>query len=305
MLLAYIDEIGEPGAFCAPDHRQFKTSPAFGYGGFIIDASEARSFGAIFAKERNTLFKAELEKEEHPGRWEKKGSEVFRPDTPDTRPQNLRVFRGLTRDIDRFDGKLFYYADEKPLGTPKQTNLTRDAIFEREADAMRETLNRVARYAQEHNDNILVLMDQINEKSRKARLPVMYQHILGRAAKHEEMRLITEPPMHIDSKLSANIQFTDWVSAIITRAIDYQLIANSRYWWIGKKSDLIGVRGKFTYNSKLHLWNRALDDINHSQLFNPYRTVHPSIHGKLLGSGDNLVRLQKVKAAAERAQHTN
>lgn len=303
MLLAYIDEIGEPGAFCSPDHRRFNTSPAFGYGGFIIDASEARFFSSIFAKERNTLFKAELEKEEHPGRWEKKGSEVFRPDTPDTRPQNLRVFRGLTRHIDRLNGKLFYYADEKPLGTKKQTNLTPKATFNREADAMRETLNRVARYAQERNDNILVLMDQINEKSRKERLPVMYEHILGRAAKHEEMRLIIEPPMHIDSKLSANIQFADWVSAIITRAIDYQLIANSRYWWVGKRSDLIGIKGKFTYDSKLHLWNRDLDDINHSKLFDLHRPVHPSIHGKLLSDGDNLKRLQQVKAAAERAQH--
>lgn len=38
MLLAYIDEIGEPGAFVAPDHRRFNTSAAFGYGGFVIRA---------------------------------------------------------------------------------------------------------------------------------------------------------------------------------------------------------------------------------------------------------------------------
>lgn len=36
MLLAYIDEIGETGAFVARDHPKFKTSPAFGYAGFII-----------------------------------------------------------------------------------------------------------------------------------------------------------------------------------------------------------------------------------------------------------------------------
>ena len=72
---------------------------------------------------------------------------------------------------------------------------------------MRETLNRIARFADSNDQNVLVMMDQINEKSRKQRLPVMYSHILGRAAEHGEMRRIVEPPMHIDSQLSSNIQF--------------------------------------------------------------------------------------------------
>ncbi len=36
MLIAYIDEVGEPGAFVSYDHAKFKTSPVFGYAGFVI-----------------------------------------------------------------------------------------------------------------------------------------------------------------------------------------------------------------------------------------------------------------------------
>lgn len=42
MLLAYIDEIGETGAFISRDHPRFNTSPAFGYAGFVVPAEHAR-----------------------------------------------------------------------------------------------------------------------------------------------------------------------------------------------------------------------------------------------------------------------
>ena len=35
MLLAYIDEIGEPGPYVAKDHPRFNTNPVFGYAGFV------------------------------------------------------------------------------------------------------------------------------------------------------------------------------------------------------------------------------------------------------------------------------
>ncbi len=65
----------------------------------------------------------------------------------------------------------------------------------------------------------LTMIDQINEKTRAARLLAMYEHILGRASGFPEMKRIIEPPMHIDSVLSSNIQFSDWIAACVTRAI--------------------------------------------------------------------------------------
>lgn len=60
VLLAYIDEIGETGAFVSRDDARYKTSPAFGYAGFIIPADNARAFGQAFTENKRTLFATEL-----------------------------------------------------------------------------------------------------------------------------------------------------------------------------------------------------------------------------------------------------
>lgn len=181
MLLAYLDEIGETGAFISRDHPRFNTSPAFGYAGFVIPEQHARAVGSHFQSRKLELFPSETARAEHPGRWERKGAAIFRADTPTRYPAQLRAFNGLVHSLRRLDASAFYYAEEKPLGTPKQTRLEAD---EREIRAMRETLNRLARYAEHHDQNLLVMIDQVNEKSRAARLPRMYGHILGRAADH-------------------------------------------------------------------------------------------------------------------------
>lgn len=299
MLLAYIDEIGETGAFVARDHPRFNTSPAFGYAGVILPADAARQFGAIFADEKRRVFKTEIEAAaEHPGRWERKGASIFRPDTLVRYAQQIRVFNGLVCSVRRIGGSLFYYADEKPLGTPKQTNLDTEA---RETAAMREALNRIARHADSQGKNVMVMIDQINEKTRAARLPTMYAHILGRAAEYPEMKRIIEPPMHVDSRLSANIQFADWVAACITRAIDYQLLQESKYKWVATSKTLDAVRGSFTHESKIHLWHRSLVDLNHSEIFRAERPLFPTEDGTMIGDRVAPEVIRRIKAAAERA----
>lgn len=221
VLLAYFDEIGATGAFVARDHPRFNTSPAFGYAGFVIPESAARGFAAALARKKRQLFQEEIAAAAHPGRWERKGADPFRADTLERQPQQFRVFNALVRRVKERGGSLFYYAYEKPLGTPKQTGLDTE---ERETRAMQEALNRIARHAESCDSNVMVMIDQINEKTRAQRLPRMYGHILGRAAEYPEMRRIIEPPMHIDSVLSSNIQFADWVAACVNRCIDFQLI---------------------------------------------------------------------------------
>lgn len=301
MLLAYIDEIGETGAFVARDHARYNTSPAFGYAGFMIPAESARYFGSIFDGEKRRLFKSEVEAAEHPGRWERKGSSIFRPDTKTRFPHQLRVFNFLVRRVRELGGSLFYYADEKPLGTPAQTNLN---TVDRETAAMRESLNRIARHADSRNSNVMVMIDQINERQRSERLPKMYSHILGRASDHPEMMRIIEPPMHVDSVLSANIQFADWLAACVTRAIEYHTIADSPYGWIAASDAVDAVRGAFTHESKLHLSNRAVSDLNHSEVFRKDRPLHPVATGQMLGSHIDPTVFRRIKAAAER-DHQN
>ncbi|MFC6044839.1 DUF3800 domain-containing protein [Nocardioides hankookensis] len=298
MLLAYIDEIGETGAFVSRDHARFKTSPAFGYAGFIIEADNARQFSQEFAINKRNLFPTELAAAEHPGRWEVKGANIFRPQTLDLFPQQIRVFNHLVNRVRQLRGCLFFHADEKPIGTPAQTELDTSA---REEAAMREALNRIARYAERHGSNVLVMIDQINEKDRATRLPIMYSHIFGRAADFPEMKRIVEPPMHIDSALSSNIQFADWVAACVTRAIDYQLIRDSPYRWVATTDKLDGLRGGFTFESKLHLWHRSVDDMHRHDLFRGPRVLYPHPAGRTVGERVDPAIFRKMKAAAERA----
>lgn len=301
MLLAYIDEIGEPGAFISRNHSKFNTSPAFGYAGLILPENRARSFGAEFQARKRELFRNEINQAEHPGRWERKGASIFRPTTPQVYPHQVRVFDGLVQSIAHLGGRLFYYANEKPQGTPKQTGLD---VSERETSAMQETLNRIARHADNCDENVLVMIDQINEKTRAERLPRMYSHILGRTSDYREMRRIVEPPMHIDSQLSANIQFADWIAACLTRAIDYQLDYDSPYQWVTNDKNIKNVYGNFTHESKLHLWERAVSDFHHSEIFRGLRPLYKRPHGHQVGDQLSSETLRRMKAAAER-NHRN
>lgn len=297
VLLAYFDEIGETGAFVARDHPRFNTSPAFGYAGFVIPESAARGFAAEFARKKQQLFGAEVAAATHSGRWERKGADFFRADTLERQPQQFRVFNALVRRVKERGGSLFYYADEKPLGTPKQTGLDTE---DRETRAMQEALNRIARHAESCDSNVMVMIDQINEKTRAQRLPRMYGHILGRAAEHPEMRRIIEPPMHIDSVLSSNIQFADWVAACVNRCIDFQVIPDSRHEWVTSRAATGAVHGSFTHESKLHLWQRMCDDLHHSHILRSERLVHPRPAGQLVGDATASDAMRKMKAAAER-----
>ncbi|MBV7292471.1 DUF3800 domain-containing protein [Corynebacterium sp. TAE3-ERU16] len=301
MFLAYIDEIGEPGAFISKSHSKYNTSPAFGYAGFIIPADSARDFGQEFTSQKRVRFSKEYDAAEHPGRWEVKGSGLFRPDTAEEHPENLRIFDHLVNFLSGLGGSLFYYVDEKPLGTPKQTELN---TVEREKLAMQETLNRIARHSDSHGKKVMVLMDSINEAERKNRVANMYAHIFSRQSYHPEMARIVEPPMHLDSRVSSNIQFADWVAAFVTRAIDFQLIEDSSYRWVCERYRYAKNKKPFTYESKVHLCGRALDDFNHSEIFELDRRVYPRVEGKTLRGECGADFFRKIKAAAERAEES-
>jgi len=294
MLLAYLDEIGAPGAFIHPKHPKFADSPAFGYGGFIIPEENARKFGAFFAARKKEFFAPSIPEDEDPGQWEKKGADLLYAKVYEERPENLRLLGTLISKLRQCDGHLFYYADEKPIGTKKETNCGPIEMLEREKQAMKESLNRIARHADKEQQWVMVMMDQINEKTRKQRLGEMYAHIFSRATQFAEMRRILEPPMHIDSKLSSNIQFADWVCALVKRAIEYQLVEDSRYNWIPDAGQLAAARGAFTYDSKLHLFQRDTPDLHHSEIMNKER---PVIEAGTIAA-DNARKLAAIRRAS-------
>lgn len=292
MLVAYIDEIGEPGAFVSKEHPRYNTSPAFGYAGMILPEHRARFFGSVFVERRRQLFAGEIAKAENPGQFEQKGSTLFTRETPSRGRQYERAFRHLAREVVRLGGHLFYYADEKPIGTPRQTRLDHDEV---EALAMQETLNRLCRYSDDHGQNLMVMIDQINESQRNKRIPNMYAHILSRTASKPEMKRIIEPPMHVDSVLSANIQFADWVAAFVGRAVDYQLIDDSPFKWVTATFDR--DRKIFTNESKLYLRQREVNGIQNSSILQPQRPLYRPVRGQRIG--DVAPELHRVHAASQ------
>lgn len=290
MLLAYLDEVGEPGAYISKDHPRFNTSPAFGYAGFVIPEGQARAFGSLFTQEKRTLFASELAGVKNPGRWERKGSDIFTPDVWRLYPGQVRVFRGLVRKLTDLGGQIFYYADEKERGTEKQVRMDRQ---DREIRALEETMNRLCRHAAQRDENLLIMMDQVNEKQRAAQVAKLYAHIFSRAREFPEMARAVEPPMHIDSTLSSNIQFADWVATAVSRAIERQLEHQSRFDWV---PDALAshMRHAVTAESKLHLWESSREDLHHSKIFRKSRPIITRSGGM---SPENLARLEKVKHA--------
>ena len=293
MLLAYIDEIGEPGPYISKDHTKYRTSPVFGYGGFVIPDASARKFGSFFTADKRTVFANELVGVENPGRWERKGSDIFTADAWEHYRYQIRVFRGLIAKLAEQGGAVFFYAEQKERGTRKQVGVSSE---ERESTAMQETVNRLCRHAERHDQNILIMMDQINEKQRAARVSEIYAHIFARAKEFPEMRRAVEPPMHIDSALSSNIQFADWVAAAVGRAMDYQLESGSRYHWIPEalKSSM---HHRITRESKLRFWQSSLDDLNNFDVFKSERPFIDRV-GQGITSPEDLEKLRKMKHAA-------
>lgn len=144
MLTAYLDEIGETGAFVSKSHPRFNTSPAFGYAGFVIDSRSVADMSGMFASNMRALFTEEYEHalRKGDGFFEIKGASIFHKNTLRSAmaAAKFRVFDAMVKTLIKdFGGSLFYYADEKPLGTDRQTLKEEGAVEKREGDAMRET----------------------------------------------------------------------------------------------------------------------------------------------------------------------
>lgn len=268
MLIAYLDEFGHVGPYVSREDKRFNDHPVFGYGGYIIPAENARYFSSEFVRVKRNLFKTEIEKSDSPAQWERKGAEYFSTGSIEKRPELVRAFLGLVRKLENNGGKIFYYGDEKPRGTMKQTNKTSEAYT---VEALRESINRICRHADNLGRDVVIFMDDFTEKTRREVVGRMYGHIYARSSYNEEMRRIVEPPLHIDSKMNSSVQFADWICGLVGRAADYQLVPNSKFGWTHEQFEG-PLTGTFTYESKIRT-EHSKNDLNHSQILRTHRTL--------------------------------
>ena len=261
MLIAYIDEFGHVGPYIDRNHPKYWQHPVFGYAGFIIPSSHAREIGAAFVKAKQSLFKTEIDKSELPSQWERKGSEYFTTGSIEARPEQIKVFSNLIRKLKALEGIIFYYGDEKPRGTLKETDRSSKKIAE---DALRQTINRICRYAESKDQDVLIIADSFDDKSRQELASKMYAHIYSSSA--PDVKRAVEAPLHVESKLNSGVQFADWICGIVGRACDYQFVNESEFGWVAKHfGQQFQGRSAITKDSKIHAHSRH--DVHHSNLF--------------------------------------
>ena len=307
MLIAYIDEVGEAGAFISKDHRRFKISPVFGYAGFVVPERHVHGVSRDVATTKQKFYsflcgEGEEEPDSYVPTWERKGSDLLSKHAMGRagRQEVIELRALLSRISGAYGGKLFYFVREKPIGSPgqvwgKDTGNSWEAMREeRTLECLSEAINRLCRYAEHEDQNILLFQDMINEKQRFHQVKRSYAHIYSRIKEHQEMLRILEAPAYIDSELSTNIQCADWVAALISRACDYQLIRNSSYKWVAE-TFYSALRGDFTYESSLQFNRRSIDNIHHIKILDRARPHFDSLMGM---SPENLSRLQLVHARA-------
>ena len=303
MLVAYLDEVAEAGAFVSKTHKNYNGSPAFGYAGFVISSDHVRAMAQCFTEKKRRLFAHLIPIEATAGTWERKGSDIFTPVAWDSYRRPIEGFRELVRFLCARGGRLFFYGEEKPLGTAterwgKDSRLQKQGLLEFKWGCLHQALNRLCTYAERHGENLIVIMDTENEKERVVQVQNSYAHVFNRTADpdHGEMRRLIESTMQVDSKLSANVQFADWVAAAVRRAFEYQLIEDSPFSWVPTAFEDLTC-SKLTIESKLYFSRSrgGVRELHNSGIFARERPALAMSIGQRL-SPEDWTRMEEAKA---------
>ena len=271
--------------------------------GFVISSDHVRAMSQCFTEKKRRLFAHLIPIEATAGTWERKGSDIFTPVAWDSYRRPSEGFRELVRFLCARGGRLFFYGEEKPLGTAterwgKDSRLQKQGLLEFKWGCLHQALNRLCTYAERHGENLIVIMDTENEKERVVQVQNSYAHVFNRTADpdHGEMRRLIESTMHVDSKLSANVQFADWVAAAVRRAFEYQLIEDSPFSWVPTAFEDL-TRSKLTIESKLYFSRSrgGVRELHNSGIFARERPALAMSIGQRLSPEDR-TRMEEAKA---------
>lgn len=131
MLIAYLDEFGHVGPYIAPDHRKFFHNPVFGYAGIVLPSTAVRAFGARFERVKEREFRSEIHASgRHPRRWEKKGAEIFTTGSYERYPERVDFITDLAEYATRLGGRIFFYGEVKPTGSPAESGGDRRGSYQ-------------------------------------------------------------------------------------------------------------------------------------------------------------------------------
>jgi len=229
VLVAYLDEFGHVGPYISPTHRKYNDHPIFGYGGYIIPASQIRSFGSSFERVKDKHFKTEIQAAgAHPRRWEKKGSDLLTEGSWSLRRQEIkRKFSYLSARLKQCGGEFFYYGELKPLGTAKET---RQSAIERSASILIQTIRNLSYVASKAGKNMFVFLDQVDTNNHAHAITNMAGFLYSKDSPASTRRIV-EVPMQLESERYGAMQFADWYCALLSRTTYSRFVETDRFAW--------------------------------------------------------------------------
>ncbi|MDY2669804.1 DUF3800 domain-containing protein [Schaalia hyovaginalis] len=227
MIVAYLDEFGHVGPYISTAHKKFKDHPLFGYAGIVLPEASIRSFGAKFEQVKARQFRSEIVKTgKHPRRWEKKGAEMFTTGAYSKYPERVDFISDLADYMARLGGKIFFYGEEKPAGTEKETG---QSAADRTRAVLTESVRRLCRYADLRGENLTIFLDKGGPMPREEAITSLAQFIY--ASPDPPMKRIVEVPMELESHRYGAVQFADWMCAIASRATHFHFSDSDEFSW--------------------------------------------------------------------------
>ena len=122
---AYLDEFGHVGPYVSRTDPRHNDSPVFGFAGLVLPVNEVRGFGTWFFQRKCALLRFELERsDQHPARWEKKGSSLYTVINVE-RYRELRTFTNRMLNKIHALGGFVLYVGVKKTDRPESHNPNR------------------------------------------------------------------------------------------------------------------------------------------------------------------------------------
>ena len=207
--LAYLDEFGHIGPYVSKDDPKHRTSPVFGFAGFVLPAEEVRGFGTWFFQRKCQLLDVEIQQSgKHPAFWEKKGSSLYTV-------KNVRQYRELRAFTNRLFNKIenlggfVFYVGIKKTAPPVEHHPNR--LYER---VFLEAIKRIDEFCGadcQPPNNFLLILDEHAQR----------ENLITRAAQsmygEEKRRHLIEMPFHLESHRYQTIQAADWIAGLVGR----------------------------------------------------------------------------------------
>lgn len=208
LYIVYLDEFGHIGPYISKNHPKHNDSPVFGVAGFILPATEVRSFGTWFFNRKRELLKWEIaESQEHPAKWEKKGSSLYTTKNIKKYPELRKFTNRFLNKIKNSNGHVFYVGIEKQR---TEDGYDSKGIYYR---VLKETIKRVHDFCDQNGNDaqFMIIMDEHSDR----------EELITKASfsmyGDEPKTSLIEPPFQAESHRYQTLQAADWIAGLIGR----------------------------------------------------------------------------------------